>query len=73
MENMTGFLDLIRSLDITQKVSTFIGDEHIGGHLKNTTIIAKKMNIRGQSGYLGIIGSIKMDYAFNIASLRQVL
>ncbi|PID84023.1 hypothetical protein CSB09_03235 [Candidatus Gracilibacteria bacterium] len=73
MENAPEFLDLILSLDIGQKVCAFIGDEHIGGNLKNTTIIVKKINIRGESGYLGIIGSIKMDYMFNIASLRQVL
>jgi hypothetical protein len=36
-------------------------------------MIVKKIEVNGYSGYLGILGSTKMDYAFNITALRQVL
>lgn len=37
------------------------------------TILVKKIQIDGYSGYIGILGPIKMDYSFNIAALKQVL
>lgn len=73
LENKKSVIETLENLDISPKVSVFIGDEHIGGDLKNSTIIVKKIQLRDYIGYLGIIGSVKMDYAFNIASLRQVL
>lgn len=73
LEEKKVFLSLLEHLDISSKVSVFIGDEHIGGDLKNSTIIVKKIKINSHNGYVGIIGSIKMDYAFNIAMLRQIL
>lgn len=73
LESKKFFLQMLEDLNISPKVSVFIGDEHIGGDLKNSTIIVKKISLNGYDGYLWIIGSIKMDYAFNIAALRQVL
>lgn len=73
LESKRFFIDTLQSLHISSKVAVFIGDEHIGGDLKNTTIIVKKFSLNGFDGYIGIIGSVKMDYAFNIATLRQIL
>lgn len=73
LENKKSVINTLEFLDIWAKVSVFIGEEHIGGDLKNCTIIVKKISLAGHTGYLGIIGSIKMDYSFNIAALRQVL
>jgi hypothetical protein len=36
-------------------------------------MIVKKIELGGYTGYLGILGSTMMDYAFNIMALRQVL
>jgi transcriptional regulator of heat shock response len=36
-------------------------------------MIVKKIEIQWHIGYLGILGSTMMDYAFNITALRQVL
>lgn len=73
LESKRFFMNMLENLNISPKVSVFIGDEHIGGDLKNSSIIAKKIILNGYVGYIGIIGSIKMDYAFNIATLRQIL
>lgn len=73
LENKHQFLDVLADLDITNKVSVFIGEENILPELETSTIIAKKIEVNGYEGYLGILGSTKMDYAFNITALRQVL
>jgi len=36
-------------------------------------MVVKKIDIEGKTGYLGILGSLKMDYAFNIAAMRNIL
>ncbi len=73
LENKHQFLDILSSLEISTRVSVFIGEENILPELESSTMIVKKIEINGYIGYLGILGSTKMDYAFNITALRQVL
>jgi transcriptional regulator of heat shock response len=54
-------------------VSAFIGEESVIPELESSTMIVKKIEINGYTGYLGILGSTMMDYAFNITALRQTL
>lgn len=73
LENKYQFIDLLEWLDISTRVSVFIGEESVIPELESSTMIAKKIEINGYTGYLGILGSTMMDYAFNITALRQVL
>jgi transcriptional regulator of heat shock response len=73
LENKYEFLSLLADLEIGGKVSAFIGEENIIPELESSTMIVKKIEINGYEGYLGILGSTMMDYAFNITALRQVL
>ncbi len=47
LESKKIFLHTLEQLDISPKVSVFIGEEHIGGDLKNSTIIVKKISLNG--------------------------
>ena len=73
LENKHEFISLLENLDISSRVSAFIGEENIIPELESSTMIVKKIEINGYEGYLGILGSTMMDYAFNITALRQVL
>lgn len=73
LENKYNFVDLLNSLEVSNKVSVFIGEENIIPDLESYAMIVKKINIEWNNWYLGILGSLKMDYAFNIAALRNVL
>ena len=73
LENKHQFLDILSELEITNRISVFIGEENILPELESSTMIVKKIQIGEYEGYLGILGSTKMDYAFNITALRQVL
>ncbi len=73
LENKHTFIQLLKNLSIEQRVSVFIGEENIIPELESSTMIVKKIKIDGFDGYIWVLGSLKMDYAFNIATLRQVL
>ncbi len=73
LENKYHFVDVLAGLDITPRVSAFIGEENILPELESSSLIAKKIEIWWYEWYIGILGSTKMDYAFNITALRQVL
>ncbi len=73
LENKHQFIDYLQSLDIGTRVSVFIGEESVLPELESSTMIVKRVEINWYTGYLGILGSTMMDYAFNITALRQVL
>ncbi len=73
LENKHEFISFLEWLDISTRVSAFIGNENILPELESSTMIVKRIELDGYSGYLGILGSTMMDYAFNITALRQVL
>jgi transcriptional regulator of heat shock response len=64
---------LLEDLDISPRVSVFIGEENIIPDLDSCAMIAKKIVLEGQAGYIGMLGSLKMDYAYNIAALKNIL
>ena len=73
LENKHQFIDILEWLDISSRVSAFIWEENVLPELESSTMIVKKIEVNGYNWYLGILGSTKMDYAFNITALRQVL
>jgi transcriptional regulator of heat shock response len=46
-------------------VSVFIGEENIIPELETSAMIIKRINLEGEDAYIGTLGSMKMDYAFN--------
>lgn len=73
LENKHNFLDLLKNLEVTRKVSVFLGEENIIPELESSAMIVKRIQIDGQDAFIGMLGSMKMDYAFNIAALRNIL
>lgn len=73
LEEKRRFFQLLENLPIHHKVSVFIGVDQLWEEFSDTAMIVKKIRLHGHEWYLGIIGSIRMDYAFNISTLRQLL
>ena len=72
LENKYRFLDLLRDLDVSEKISVFIGKENILPDLESCTLIAKKIKLEGKVAVVGILSSLRCDYAFNIAALKHL-
>jgi transcriptional regulator of heat shock response len=73
LENKHHFIDLLKNLEVTRKVSVFIGEENIIPELESSAMIVKRINLEWEDAYIGMLGSMKMDYAFNIAALQNIL
>ncbi|MDD2745759.1 MAG: hypothetical protein PHU93_04435 [Candidatus Gracilibacteria bacterium] len=73
LENKSLFLNLLNQLETSRKVSVFLGDENLSPALGNSALLVKRISIQGEEAYIGMLGSMKMDYAFNIAALRNIL
>lgn len=72
LENRYRFLDLLRDLNVSDKISVFIGKENILPDLESCTLIAKKIELEGKVAIVGILSSLRCDYAFNIAALKHL-
>ncbi len=73
LENKHHFIDLLNHLEVTRKVCVFLGEENIIPELETSAMIVKRVQIEWRDAYIGMLGSMKMDYAFNIAALRHIL
>lgn len=73
LEDKHNFIQLLDSLDVPARGAVFIGEENIIPGLESCTMIVKRFELDGHSGYLGLLGPMKMDYAYNISAIRQVL
>jgi transcriptional regulator of heat shock response len=73
LEDAHHFVDLLDKLHIDDKVRVFIGRENIIPEIKSCSMIATKYHIDGYgSGVLGILGPMRMNYAYNIGALEYI-
>jgi transcriptional regulator of heat shock response len=73
IEDKKSFRNFIESFPIHEGVNVFIGEENILPYLRDYTIILKPIIMDGKIGYIGIIGSLKMNYSFNISAVRGII
>ena len=62
--------DLLNEIEIPNTVRYYIGDEHILDTLQSCSMLVTAYNIRGQKGAIGILGPMRMDYAYNTVALE---
>lgn len=64
--------DLISSAQISEKVCYLIGDEHLLPQIQSCSMLVKRYILRGEAGVIGILGPMRMDYAYNTVALELV-
>jgi len=64
--------DLIEHIEVDDKVRYYIGEEHVFPQLQSCSVIVIEYELRGKKGVIGILGSMRMDYAYNTVSLELV-
>ena len=62
--------DLLEKLEVDSTVRYFIGEEHILHELQSCSMLLKEYKVRGQRGIIGILGPMRMDYAYNTVALE---
>ncbi len=65
--------DLLEAIEIDDKVRYYIGDEHVLGQMQSCSLIATRYQLRGTTGVVGILGPMRMDYAYNTVALQLIV
>lgn len=64
--------DLIDKIELNDTVQYFIGDQHLCQQFSSCSMLVTKYRVRDQVGAVGVLGPMRMDYAYNTAALEMV-
>ena len=74
LEGRERFKNLVSSLALEQgKVKIFIGEENLLEEISSCAMLLTRFNDGNHSGYVGILGPMRMRYGFNKALLENAL
>ncbi len=62
--------NLLEEIDVEENVSYYIGEEHILDQLQSCSLLVTAYKIRGMKGAVGVLGPMRMDYAYNTVALE---
>lgn len=66
------FSRLLDSFEIDETVKYYIGDENAFEQISSCSMMITGYNVRGTDGAIGILGPMRMDYAYNTVALDLV-
>ena len=72
LERSDNFIKTLSALDIDKSVKTFIGEENILENIQSCSIIVTTYKRDGYTGYIGVLGPKRMNYAYNIVLTEEI-
>ena len=73
LEDKHNFIKFINTHNMHFWVNVFIWDENILPYLKDFTLIIKPIHINWEIGYVWLVWTLQMDYAFNISAIKWII
>jgi transcriptional regulator of heat shock response len=64
--------DLLNAVEVDETVRYYIGEEHILPQFQSCGVLLTRYSVRGSGGVIGILGQMRMDYAYNTVALDMV-
>jgi transcriptional regulator of heat shock response len=64
--------DVLKKIDVDDTVQYYIGEEHILPQFQSCSLMITGYGLRGHTGVIGILGHMRMDYAYNTVALELV-
>jgi len=64
---------VLSELEITEDGAIYIGEENILPEFESCSLLAIPYSHQGFDGVMGILGSTRMDYPYNIAALKSAV
>ena len=64
--------DILRRIDVDEKIRYYIGDEHLLPQIQSCSMMVTEYRLRGERGVVGVLGHMRMDYAYNTVALDLV-
>ena len=62
---------VLDELTIDDTIRYYIGEDHVLPQVQSCSILVTGYEVRGEKGAIGILGPMRMDYAFNTAALEM--
>ena len=63
--------NLLEQVELDDEVRYYIGEDHILPQLQSCSMLVTKYKIRDAEGAIGILGPMRMDYAYNTVALEM--
>lgn len=67
------FAELLDSLEIGVEPQFYIGKENLIPQIQSCSLLVQRYEYRGFSGVIGVLGSVRMNYAYNLAALKSAV
>lgn len=64
--------EALSRVEVDNQVRYYIGDEHIFPHIQSCSLMVTDYVLHGERGAIGILGHMRMDYAYNTVALELV-
>ena len=64
--------DLLERVEVDEKIRYYIGDDHLLPQFQSCSMMVTGYKVRDFKGVVGILGPIRMDYAYNTVALELV-
>ena len=64
--------DLLSKVAVDAHVRYYIGDEHVLPQIQSCSLMVTEYKVREYRGVIGILGPMRMDYAYNTVALELV-
>jgi transcriptional regulator of heat shock response len=64
--------DLLAHVEVDGQIRYYIGDEHVFPQIQSCSMMVTEYHLRGSRGAIGILGHMRMDYAYNTVALELV-
>lgn len=64
--------DVLGKIEIDDKIRYYIGEEHLLPQFQSCAMMITGYSLRGNTGVIGILGHMRMDYAYNTVALELV-
>jgi len=72
LEKHDNFITLLQKLKIDDTIQSFIGKENILPQIQSCSLMVTKYELKGFTGYIGLLGPTRMNYPFNQVILEEI-
>jgi heat-inducible transcriptional repressor len=64
--------DLLQKVQVDDRVHYYIGDHNLLSGMQSCSVMVTRYQVRNEEGHIGIMGPMRMDYAYNTVALEMV-
>ncbi len=64
--------ELLNAVEVDDQTRYYIGDEHVFKQIQSCSLIVTAYQVHDRKGMIGVLGPMRMDYAYNTVALELV-